>query len=152
MSMNLKCQFNQGLDIRLVDDENSKLLSKLNYLHEYIFAFDDIKLAAMIECKLEIMSWRKPWQFKFFVYIHPDMHLSDTVKRIVWLKEHQILPYIMRDIACWNSAYNQFYVDLAGYCNQVFAFKSLDFEQFLNRRHKTKSRINQSAKLWNENL
>jgi len=38
----IKCQFNQGLDIRLLNENNSKLLSSLNYLHEYIFAFDSL--------------------------------------------------------------------------------------------------------------
>ena len=37
----IKCSLNQGLDIRLIDRENSTLLSKLRYMGCYIFAFDD---------------------------------------------------------------------------------------------------------------
>lgn len=109
----MKCQFNQGLDIRLVDEFNSKLLSKLNYFGEYVFAFDDVKSKKTISDKLEILNWRKPWQFKFFVYIHPEMPLKDTIDRIMWLKEQECLPYIMRDISCWESEFNRFYVDIS---------------------------------------
>lgn len=150
--MNIKCQFNQGLDIRLVDSENSGLLSKINYLGEYIFAFDNWKYKTIIEKKLTFLSWRKPYQLKFFVYIQPKMPLYETVKRIVWLKENQCLPYIMRDITCWQSENSDFFVDLAAYCNQVNLFKKMEFAVFLEKRHKNKERIEKSKGLWNENL
>lgn len=144
----IKCQFNQGLDIRLVTSEISLLLSKLNYFGEYIFAFDNIKYKDNIAKQLELLSWRKPFQFKFFVYIHPEMSLWETKARIIWLKRNKCLPYIMRDVSCWNSEHNQFYVDLAAYCNQVFAFKKLSFIKFLKRRHANQERIKNSYKLW----
>lgn len=149
---NIKCQFNQGLDIRLITEENSLLLSKLRYWREFIFAFDDIKYKYNIEKQLSLLPWRKDWQFKFFVYVHPDMELRETIKRIVWLKERKCLPYIMRNIVCWQSEYNKFYIDLAAYCNQVFAFKKMSFEEFLNKRYINKDRVKYSLKLWNDNL
>lgn len=149
---NVKCQFNQGLDIRLLTSENSILLSKMNYLGEYIFAFDDWKYENLIREKMSLLNWRKPYQLKFFVYVHPDMALSDTINRVVWLKENQCLPYIMRDISCWESENSDFFVDLAAYCNQVNLFKKMEFSEFLEKRHKNKSRIAKSKRLWNENL
>lgn len=148
----IKCQFNQGLDIRLLDSENSVLLSKIDYLGEYIFAFDNWEYKTLIEKKMLFLFWRKPYQLKFFVYIHPDMSLAETVKRIVWLKEKQCLPYIMRDISCWQSENSDFFVDLSAYCNQVHLFKKMEFTEFLEKRHKNKSRIVKSKRLWNENL
>lgn len=150
ISKKIKCQFNQGLDIRLVDEENSKLLERLCYFGEYIFAFDDIKFVDLIERKFEIMNWRKPWQFKFFVYIHPDIPLSDAIYRINWLRARNCLPYVMRHIDCWNSEYRQFYVDLAAWCNQVFAFKKLNFKEFLERRHTKQARIDLHSELWDK--
>ena len=149
---NIKCQFNQGLDLRLVDTENSELLYKINYLGEYIFAFDNWKYRSTIEQKMLLLSWRKPYQLKFFVYINPEMPLAETVKRIVWLKENQCLPYIMRDISCWKSENSDFFVDLSAYCNQVHLFKKMDFSVFIEKRHKNKERIKKSKKLWNENI
>lgn len=148
----IRCQFNQGLDIRLLDTENSYLLSKMNYFGEYIFAFDNWGYKKLIEEKMPLLYWRNPYQLKFFVYIHPDMLLSETVKRIVWLKENQCLPYIMRDISCWKSKNSDFFVDLAAHCNQVHLFKKMGFTEFLEKRHNNKERIEKSKRLWNENI
>ena len=131
----IKCQFNQGLDIRLIDKENSILLSELNYLDEYIFAFDSWSYIDIISKKLDLLSWRKPFGIRFFVYVHPNMKLSDTVKRIEWLRGEKCIPYIMRDISCWQSEYRDFYTDVASYCNQVGLFKHIEFEEFLFRRY-----------------
>ena len=147
----IQCQFNQGLDIRLVDRENSMLLSKLNYIGEYIFAFDDIKYKQLISDQLTLLDWRKDWQFKFFVYVNPKMSLANIVKRIEWLKFNKCLPYIMRDITCWESTNSDFYVDIAAYCNQVHIFKKLDFKSFLTKRH-TNKRIEKSLSSYNKGI
>jgi len=148
----IKCQFNQGLDIRLIDEENSILLSKLNYMGEYIFAFDNIKFKEVIFKKLSLLNWRKPYQFKFFIYINPNMPLSDTIKRIELIRNEKILPYIMRDISCWDSKYSNFFIDIAAWCNQPNLFKKLDFKLFLEKRYKNKNRILESNKLYDENI
>jgi len=154
---NIKHQFNQGLDIRLVTEENSELLSKLNYKREYIFAFDDVKYEKIIEKKIELLNWRKPWQLKFFVYVHPDMPIQDTIYRIKWLKNRECVPYLMRDIKCFYSERNKFYIDLAAWCNQPRIFKNFEFDEFLERRYlgkNRKKRINYSLEIYgraNEN-
>lgn len=131
----IHCQFIQGLDIRLVDEENSMLLSKLRYIGDFIFAFDDYKYRRHIERKLQLLAWRRDWQVKFYVYVHPEMELFETVKRVEWLKAKKCLPYIMRDLACWSSPKSDFYTDLAAYCNQPSMFKKMSFNDFLTRRH-----------------
>jgi hypothetical protein len=148
---NIKHQFNQGLDIRLVDKEKSQLLSNLNYHGEYIFAFDNIKYQDIIDTKLAIMDWRKDWQFKFFVYVHPDMPISDTTKRIKYLYKNKCLPYIMRDLSCWESINKNFYTDIAAWCNQPGFFKNMIFSEFMNKRTKNKERIKNSVTLFIEN-
>jgi len=151
---NIRCQFNQGLDIRLIDEVNSNLLSKLNYMGEYLFAFDSWSYKDTIEEKIEIIKWRKPWQLKFFIYVHPNMKLEETIKRVKWMKEHKCLPYLMRDISCWDSKYSKFYIDLAAYCNQPSFFKKMDFISYLEiirNRYKDKKRIDDNIKLWREN-
>ena len=132
---NIKCQFNQGLDIRLVDEENSELLRQLNYIGEYIFAFDDWRYLPQIEGGMRLLTWVRDWQLKFFIYIHPDMELSNVVNRMEWLRGHNQLPYVMRNILCWDREYNEFYVDLAAWGNQPGIFKSMDFPEFMRRRH-----------------
>lgn len=131
----IKCQFNQGLDIRLITEENSIALSKLSYLGDYIFAFDDWGYRRAVARKMELLKWIKPWRAKFFVYVHPDMPMSDTVKRIEFLKERKMLPYVMRDESCWESENSDFYIDLASYANQPSVFRKMEFWQYLQLRH-----------------
>jgi hypothetical protein len=151
---NIHFQFNQGLDIRLIDDENARLLSETKYLGEFIFAFDDIKYEKMVENGLNIFKKyvSKDWKTKFFVYCHPNMPLQNIIYRIEWLKNHKALPYIMRDKDCWQNDNNEFYIDLAAYCNQPNIFKKMNWEEFLNKRHTNKDRILLSLDMWNKNI
>jgi len=152
VSRKVKCQFNQGLDIRLVNNENSDLLSRMNYWGEYTFAFDDISYMEVIEKKMDILNWRKDWQFRFFVYTHPNMSIDNIVRRIRWLRKNRCLPYVMRDISCWKSKHRNFYTDLASWCNQPNLFKKMDFDAFLDKRHiKNKNRVETSYNLYFKN-
>lgn len=148
----IKCQFKQGLDIRLVTPWNSIALSKLNYMGDYIFAFDDIRYQYLVKKKLALMKWRSDWQFKFFVYAHPRMLLANVIERVELLRSWKCLPYLMRDISCWDSAYSDFYVDLAAYCNQPGIFKGMNFDVFMQKRTNNVERQESSWSLYKENL
>ena len=152
IDINLKFQFIQGLDIRLINKNNSDLLNKSKYFGDYIFAFDNIKLKNVIKEKLKLLTWIPDWRKKFYVYIHPDMKLSETLNRILFLKSNKCLPYIMRDITCWSSEYSNFYKDIAAYCNQPKMFKNFSFEGFLNIRYTNSKRIEYSNSIYNLTL
>lgn len=132
----IKCEFNQGLDFRLVNDENLDALSRLNYMGEYIFAFDEPKYQPLLEKKLVLMKKyiSKPWKLKFYIYYHPDMDLGQLFERVEWCRERECLPYVMRDIACWECPLKKFLIDYAAYCNQPSFFKNMTFQQFLVKR------------------
>ena len=143
---NVRCEFNQGLDFRLVNDENLALLAQLNYMGNYIFAFDDPKYEKLLEKKVQLIKQYipKPWALKFYIYHHPDMDLSEAIRRVEWCRSHEALPYFMRDQACWESEDKDFLTDYAAYCNQPGFFKNMDFRLFLEKRHKNKQRIESS--------
>lgn len=149
---NIKCQFTQALDIRLLDSENSCLLSQLNHLGEYVFAFDSWICKTLIEEKMSLLCWRKPYQLKFLVYVRAGMPLAETVRRIAWIKKNQCLAHVMIDISCWKSENSDFYADLEAYSSQVHLFKKMEFATFLNHRHKNKERIGKSTWLWDSCL
>lgn len=149
----IRCQFNQGLDLRLVDDANLSRLAKLDYMGEYFFAFDDVKLTKFMDDVMPLVKKyiSKPWKIKLFLYVNAEkMEPEDTVKRIEWCREHECLPYVMRDINCYGSDYEKFYTDVAAYGNQPGIFKKMDFEEFLKRRHpKNETRQSVSLAAWN---
>ncbi len=141
IDLKIPCQFNQGLDIRLVDDEIAEMLSKLHYIGEYIFAFDHIEDKNIVEEKLAIVRKHinSPWKIKFFIYCHPKMKIiSDVLARIEWCKENQVLPYFMRDLTCWQSPEVQTYNDFSAWCNQPGIFKHHTYKEFCIKRRKNK--------------
>ncbi len=146
----IKCSFNQGLDVKLVDKENSLLLSKLKFQGEYFFSFDDWKYLKVINRQIKLLNWRKDYQIKFFIYCHPKNPISEIIKRVEWCRENNCLPYIMRDIACYSDINNKFYVDYASYCNQPSFFKKLTFDEFLDKRHSDSDRILFSKHIYKE--
>lgn len=149
----IKVEFNQGLDFRLVNDENLAALSKLNYMGEYIFAFDEPKYQPVLEKKLVLMKKHisKPWKLKFYIYYHPSMQIKQLIHRAEWCRKNECLPYVMRDVACWDCENKDFLIDYAAYCNQPAMFKKMTFEQFLLIRHKNQKRIENSLKIYKEN-
>lgn len=136
-----RCEFNQGLDFRLVNDENLDALSRLNYDGEYIFAFDEPKYQPLLEKKLALMKKYipQPWRLKFYIYYHPSMELRQLFDRVEWCRSRECLPYVMRDVACWDCEHRDFLIDYAAYCNQAGMFKKVTFEQFLEKRKKGRS-------------
>jgi radical SAM superfamily enzyme YgiQ (UPF0313 family) len=138
IDLKIPCQFNQGLDIRIIDEEDVILLSKLNYIGEYYFAFDRIEDKKLIEEKLAIVKKHicKPWRIKFFLYCHPKNDIvNDVYRRILWCKENKVLPYFMRDLACWKSENVHTYNDFSAWCNQPGVFKTHAFKEFCIKRH-----------------
>lgn len=145
-----RCEFNQGLDFRLVNDENLDALSRLNYEGAYIFAFDEPKYQPLLEKKLALIKKyiSQPWKLKFYIYYHPSMELRELFSRVEWCRERECLPYVMRDAACWECEDREFLIDYTAYCNQAGMFKKLTFEQFMEKRTKNIERRERSLKVY----
>lgn len=146
-------EFSQGLDVRLLDEENAQLLGKLKVMFHHTFAFDDWKYLPIMEKKAPLFKLirKTPWRIRFFVYVNPNMPLMEIVWRLEWLREHECLPYVMRDISCWGSKYQYFYTDLASWCNSVRMFAKKTFFEYLPIRHareKTGTRVEYSSTLY----
>ena len=146
-----RCEFNQGLDFRLVNDENLDALARLNYEGAYIFAFDEPKYQPLLEKKLALMKKYipQPWMLKFYIYYHPDMDLAQLFDRVEWCRARECLPYVMRDAACWECENKEFLIDYAAYCNQAGMFKTLTFEQFMEKRTRNEERRRRSLSIYN---
>lgn len=138
----IRYQFNQGLDFRLLNERNLELLSSSRYMGEYTFSVDDVSYISSFEKRLALVKRyiNRPWKMKFYVYANANMQPLDTVKRVEWLKQNECLAYVMRDQNIYGSEYDKFYKDVAAWCNQPAFFKKLDFETFLRKRHPNNER------------
>ncbi len=145
--------FKQGMDFRLLTEDKVKELLSIKYDGDYIFAYDSMNIKLIIEKQMnKFRKYFDNWKLKFFVLVGFNTSLKEDIFRIMYLKNNACLPYIMRYEKCYDSIYKDFYTDIAAWCNQVFAFKKLNFEEFLYRRHTKQDRINFSLNLWNENI
>lgn len=152
---NIRCQFNQGLDIRIMTDSKAKLLSKVN-CHEYIFAFDRLGDERLVTEKYNLFKKYvdsiNHYDSTFFIYCHPDMDIChDVLHRIRWCRENWALPYLMLDIACWDSPDRDFYLDLKSWTNWRQNWITFSFEQFLKEKNRgDKLRTRRSIATYNE--
>ena len=136
-------QFKQGMDERLLTDEKCEIVFNSNWIGDYIFAFDNIKDARLVERKLEIIrnhTDKVPKFYCFCGYNHdaPDTYpeefwakdIADLFERIRILMQHRALPYIMRYKDYELSPYKGIYITVARWCNQPSFFKKKTFREF----------------------
>ena len=109
-----KVEFNQGLDVRLMSEENTKLfLDNKRYILKPKFAFDDIKYLPAVElfCKrIGNKCSRMLW------YVYADENWESALERCLILKRFNQKPYVMRNK---RIAKDKKYVVLAHWCNNV---------------------------------
>lgn len=152
---NIKCQFNQGLDFRLTNHDNLKILSRIKLFGDVIFAFDDILYQKAIDEKSpEIFRFfNTPWRTKWYLYYNPKDPVADLISRVNWCINHKALPYVMRDVSLgtMKGDLKNFITDISAYCNQPNMIKKCSFEDFLYKRHSNFERIEASITIWDNN-
>ena len=124
-----KVDFNQGLDIRLIDKESAILLSQLKPITCWKFAFDNINYVDKVEKGIAILnSYGVNVRNKvmFYVYVHDDDSFEDALYRCRKLKELGATPYPMlnKDVPHTKRMKN-----LKRWC-RPWIFWSIDFDQY----------------------
>lgn len=126
---NLKVDFNQGLDIRLMDDDIAGRLAKLKPINTWRFAFDNLnyerEVIAGIKC-LKSAGVDIKHKTLWYVYLHNDGYFIDALDRCNTLKENGALPFIMvnreakrtqriTDLTRWTRPWVFFKTDFTNY-------------------------------------
>ena len=121
--------FNQGLDIRLIDDHCAELLSKLRPITCWKFAFDNMNYADHVKKGIEILN-RNGVKVRqtcmFYVYVDKDEDFQDALERCRLLKEWGATPYIMLNMDVQHTKRMK---DLKRWC-RPWVFWSSDYEQY----------------------
>jgi hypothetical protein len=136
-------QFKQGMDERLLTDEKCEVIFNSNWIGDYIFAFDNIKDARLVEKKLKLIREHTSKIPKFYVFCgfnhdvpdtYPDgfweQDIANVFERIRILISYHSLPYIMRYAGYVKSPYKGMYITLARWCNQPSFIKKKSFREF----------------------
>lgn len=93
-----KVDFNQGLDIRLMDKDIAEALAKLRPINDWKFAFDDMSYKDDVLRGIQILKDAgidTKNRCIFYIYCHGDDHYDDAVQRMRILKENNASAYVM---------------------------------------------------------
>lgn len=93
-----KVDFNQGLDIRLVDREIAEALAKMRPINDWKFAFDDMGYKDDVLHGIQILKDAgidTKAKCIFYIYCHGDEQYDDAVARMRILKENRASAYVM---------------------------------------------------------
>lgn len=134
-------QFKQGLDERLLTDEKCATLFGSKYDGDYIFAFDNVADAELIEKKIHLARKYTDAVMKFYCFCGFDrsdrwdadfwrQDILDLLYRIEFLMRNRCLPYVMRFARYTESPYRGVYVSIARWCNQPGFFKKKSLREF----------------------
>jgi len=124
-------EYNQGLDIRLLNNEIAKELKKTK-LSELWFAWDNIKNQPLIEQGISILKKAKIKSFRFYVLVgfnstfEEDLYRFRTLKNIAIKEKLFIRPYCMR---FEDKYYDDKYIKLAQWVNMPWLFMKMDYPQ-----------------------
>lgn len=135
-----KVDFCQGLDIRLIKDENASYLAQIKHQKQIHFAFDDVKMEPVVRQGIELLDKAgiKPYRLMFYVLVNFNSTIEEDLKRINILQEYGADPFIM----VYNKKMaSKKHVWLANWCNQPSARKSCKFEEFTNNARKFKKEL-----------
>lgn len=130
-------QFRQGLDIRLLTEEKAEVLSHAHYIGDFIFAFDHIEDAELIEEKLKL--WRRYSNRGTKLYVlcaYDSQDVQDIIhvfERIKILFKYGCWPYIMRYEDYKKSDLSALYIQLARWSNQPQFIKKISFRQYCHQ-------------------
>lgn len=93
----LRVDFNQGLDIRLVDEEKAHYLSRLKYSKQLRFALDDIKYRKAFGCGMETLRNAGINLSSIMVYflIGFNSSLEEDLERLEIIKSYNATPFAM---------------------------------------------------------
>lgn len=130
----LKVCFSQGLDIRLINEENAKLLSQVKYYdnsfrkRRLYFAFDSPKLEKIVRKNVEILlkAGIKNYHLLFYELVGYNTTEEEDYHRFEVLRDLGALPFIM---VYNNRKDNQKLRDFARWVNKRY-YKVVPFEKY----------------------
>ena len=137
----LPFQFKQGLDERILTDEKCEMLFSSKYDGDFIFAFDNLHEAELIESKIKLARKYTKAVLKFYCFTGFDYEekweenfwkddIFSLLQRIEILMKNKCIPYVTRFYKYEDSPYRGMYITIARWCNQPSFFKKKSLREF----------------------
>jgi hypothetical protein len=94
----LQADFNQGLDVRLLDHDIAKRIAQMKPINDWKFAFDDLQYQNEVFRGITLLKEagvNVRHSVRFFVYCDNDSQYDDAVSRCRMLKDRNVTPFVM---------------------------------------------------------
>jgi hypothetical protein len=131
----IEVDFNQALDIRLIDDYTAKKLSQIR-IKPLRFSLDSSELIPIYEKKIKIvLKYHKPHNIMTFCLIGFKESVEQCYNRLMIPWKYKIVPFAMpyRDPNSLSYEIEKKFKDLARWCNHRAIFKSVKWEDYKNQ-------------------
>ena len=126
----VKVDFSQGLDIRLVDDEKAKLLSKVKLWKQIRFAWDSMDTEQEVMAGIAMLTkYMLPYRLMFYVLIGWDTTEDEDLYRVEMLKSLGVDPFVMPFDK--TSGYQR---KFARWVNMKAVFKTVAWPDYLKKQ------------------
>jgi hypothetical protein len=130
----LQVCFTQGLDIRLINEENAKLLAQVDYRDNHFrekrlyFSFDDPKLESVVKEKVAILNKAGilSERLLFYILVGYDTSINQDLHRVNVIRQLGSYPFIM----VYNNRKTKQLRDLARWVNQRIFRWVPDFKNY----------------------
>ena len=126
-----KVNFNQGLDIRLINDDNLELLKQIK-IHQVHFAFDDYKQKELIMPRMIKVKEKTGWnrsrgKVTVFILCNFDTTIDQDIERIQFCRSLDWSPYPM----IYDKEHaDPIYRKLQRWCNNIIFWNVPTFEEY----------------------
>ena len=122
------CLKENGLDIRLLNKNNAKLLVSISH-YEYKFAFDNLSDENAVEKGIKILKSVGINRSTFYVLVGFNTIFEEDLYRLNFLRDKKQNAYVQR----YNFTKDKKYIPLARWANQHHIFHPLTYKQFLEK-------------------
>lgn len=128
---NLKLDFNQGLDHRLLTSEIIDIMLSIRH-HEYRFAFDYPSYVNSVDKALRLLQSKGINRCSWYVLVGFDTTFKEDLFRLNYLRNRNQIAYVQRYRAKKKKKkLGREYVALARWANQHHIYRGMTWEQFL---------------------
>lgn len=123
---NLRVDFNQGLDCRLLTEKVAQTLKGLRIKH-YRFSFDHPSQKSFVKKAVGLLKKYK-MDTTWYVLVGFDTDIEEDFERLNYLRNNGQGVFVQR----YNFVRKPIYIRMMQWANQHGVFKKMTFEQFLN--------------------
>lgn len=129
LKKDLKVDFNQGLDIRLIDSEIAERIALLKHDGVIKFAFDNSSLKEKVKEGIKLLYdfGIRGRQIGFYVYCHDNSQFNDALYRCNILRDLGVNAFVMFNIDKRRSRQIK---DLQRWANRRWLYWKTDFEDY----------------------